>query len=142
MKAKEKRTPVMSRNVHLIIYILSCVLIAGVIVMLVLQAAGVFTLTDDLRYPCSFRLATGLYCPGCGGSHALTSLLSGRIIDSFLAHPFVLYLIACALIDAILGTIALIRRRELPKFRPVYAYVGIGIIFGQWIIKNIILLLG
>ena len=128
------------RPVDRLIYILSCVLTGGVFLMFLLQAAGVFTLTDDLRFPCAFRRATGLYCPGCGGSHALTSLLRGDIFDSILSHPFVPYLIGCALIDVILGTVALIRRRQLPRFRPIYAYIGIAILMIQWIIKNILLL--
>ncbi len=130
------------KHVDTLIYGLSCLLIGGLLVMLVLQLTGHFTLTDDLRFPCGFRLATGLFCPGCGGSHALTAMLSGRIFDSILAHPFVPYLTACALIDVILGTSARIRHRSVPKFRPVYAYIGIALIFGQWIIKNILLLLG
>ncbi|MEE3468001.1 MAG: DUF2752 domain-containing protein [Eubacterium sp.] len=124
-----------------LIYGLSCLLIAGLIVMCVLQFTGRFSLTDDLHYPCAFRRATGLYCPGCGGSHALTAMLSGHLIDSFLAHPFVLYLTGCALVDVIGGTIALIRHRALPRFRPLYAYIGIAILLLQWIVKNILLLL-
>ena len=41
--------------------------------------------------PCLFHLATGYYCPGCGGTRAITSLLHGQILNSFLYHPVVLY---------------------------------------------------
>ena len=39
--------------------------------------------------PCLFHLATGYYCPGCGGTRAITSLLHGQILNSFLYHPVV-----------------------------------------------------
>ena len=41
--------------------------------------------------PCLFHLATGYYCPGCGGTRAITALLHGQILNSFLYHPVVLY---------------------------------------------------
>lgn len=36
-------------------------------------------------------MATGYYCPGCGGTRAITALLHGRLLSSFLYHPVVLY---------------------------------------------------
>lgn len=41
--------------------------------------------------PCLFHLTTGYYCPGCGGTRAITALLRGRLLSSFLYHPVVLY---------------------------------------------------
>ena len=46
------------------------------------------------------------------------------------------------LVEVILGTLALIRHLDLPRFRPIYAYIGVALIFIQWIIKNILLLAG
>lgn len=43
------------------------------------------------RYPCLFHLATGYYCPGCGGTRAIAALLHGQLFRSFLYHPVVLY---------------------------------------------------
>lgn len=110
--------------------------------MFLLQVTGIFTLTDDLRYPCAFRLATGLFCPGCGGSHALTALLGGRVFDSILAHPFVPYIIGLSLAKVICGTRRRLRHEEAPRFRPLWLYIGVGILMGQWILKNVLLLIG
>ena len=125
-----------------ILYVFSWVIVGCVLVLFVLQVSGVFTLTDDLRYPCGFRLATGLFCPGCGGSHALTALLGGRIFDSILAHPFVPYIITLCLIKTIRGTHQRLRHLDPPPFRPIFLYIGIIILIGQWIVKNALLLLG
>ena len=40
---------------------------------------------------CTFYAVTGLYCPGCGGTRAVYSLLHGKIIKSLYFHPIVLY---------------------------------------------------
>lgn len=45
----------------------------------------------NLNFPCLFHLATGYYCPGCGGTRAIASLLHGQLFCSFLYHPVILY---------------------------------------------------
>ena len=46
---------------------------------------------DKLMVPCIFYSAFGLYCPGCGGTRAVSALLHGQILTSFICHPLVLY---------------------------------------------------
>lgn len=48
----------------------------------------------DLVPGCLLYRLTGLYCPGCGGTRALESLLGGHPIRSFLYHPAIDY-VAC-----------------------------------------------
>ena len=45
----------------------------------------------NLNFPCLFHLVTGYYCPGCGGTRAIASLLHGQLFRSFLYHPVILY---------------------------------------------------
>ena len=45
-----------------IFYIMGLVLLGGLVMVEILAAAGVLTLTD-LGFSCSFLSATGLYCP-------------------------------------------------------------------------------
>jgi hypothetical protein len=35
------------------------------------------------RIPCVFRLCTGLQCPGCGTTRALTALIKGDFVAAF-----------------------------------------------------------
>ena len=125
-----------------IFYILSLIVLGGFIVMFVLQHIGIFTLTYNIEFPCGFHSVTGFYCPGCGASHSLTSLIELHIIDSILYNPFVPYVFMCALIYASANTVALITKKHYLHFRMLYAYIGIGILLGQWIIKNILILIG
>lgn len=46
---------------------------------------------------CVFHKLTGLYCPGCGGTRAVKSLLHGNVVASFLYHPFVVYSVVAAI---------------------------------------------
>ncbi len=42
--------------------------------------------------PCTFRLFTGLLCPGCGNTHAVLALLEGNVLTSLFYNPFPLCL--------------------------------------------------
>ncbi len=124
-----------------IFYIIGLVLFGGLILTAILQAADILTLTD-LDMPCSFRSVTGLYCPGCGGTHAVCSLAKGHILQSFREHPFVPYTALCFLIYLVWNTIATIeggRKFRFFHFHTAYVYIGIAILLIQWIVKNIML---
>ena len=125
-----------------VFYILSLIALGVFFIMAVLQYTGIFRLTYNIEYPCGFRLVTGFYCPGCGASHSLTSLIDLHFIDCFLYNPFVPYVLLCALIYALVNSVALIRKKNYLSFRMLYIYIGLGILFGQWIIKNVLLLFG
>ena len=54
-----------------------------------------------LHLPCLFRVMTGLYCPGCGGTRAVQYLLQGRLLLSLRYHPLVLYALLAVAVEAI-----------------------------------------
>jgi len=94
------------------------------------------------QMPCVLQELTGLYCPGCGGTRAAKALLKGDLISSFLYHPFVLY---CVLLACLFCAAHLIyRKTKNPKYRlhfdNKYAYIGIGIIVVNFLIKNYLLI--
>ncbi len=142
-----------------IFYIIGLVILGGLIAVSLLQLAD-FSVLTAAPFPCSFHLATGLYCPGCGGTHAVYALLSGNILQSIRLNAFVPYTALCFLLFILWNTAATLarsangrpgesknslqtkRRTSLPffHFRPVYAYIGIGILLSQWILKNICIL--
>lgn len=93
-------------------------------------------------YPnCYVRERIGLYCPGCGGTRAFMYFLHGHFLQSFFAHPIVLYtavVYVCFMINMILVGHFHMKIKEM-NILP-YIYVGIGIILVQWIVKNVCLI--
>ena len=93
------------------------------------------------QMPCLFQELTGLYCPGCGGTRAAKAMLKGDMISSFLYHPLVLYCVLVAVIFAV--SFLIYRKTKNPKFRlhfdNKYAYIGIGIIVINFVVKNYLL---
>jgi hypothetical protein len=90
------------------------------------------------QMPCVFQELTGLYCPGCGGTRALKALLKGDVITSILYHPLTLYVVFVAVLFAF--SYLIYAKTKNPKFRlhfdNKYAYIGIGIIVINFVIKN------
>lgn len=114
-----------------------------VIAAIVVSAAAVFQCftgmyLTDLWGECVLLEKYQIYCPGCGGTRAIKELLRRHFIKSFWYHPFVLY--AVLISGVFLGSngmyhIKLTKSRFL--LRPIYFYLGLGIILGQFILKNI-----
>ncbi len=90
---------------------------------------------------CRFLAVTGFYCPGCGCTRAVRSILHGHFLLSFLYNPAVLYGVVLWLLyegSHILELLHVPHIRGM-KFRYGYIYAGIVILLGNWIIKNIIM---
>ena len=67
-------------------YIIGWCLLAAIGLYIIIQK---FAGKEALSWPCLFRMWTGWYCPGCGGTRAMRALLSGRFFTSFFCHPVV-----------------------------------------------------
>lgn len=124
-------------------YIFGWLLYALLAIIAFFQKTDIFRLTDIPAH-CSFRQVTGLYCPGCGGTHAIMSLAAGHFIHSLFEHPLVLYTASCFAVFLLWNTACLVAEKihctpHFVHFRFIYVYIGIGIIFLQWIVKNILL---
>ena len=118
--------------------LLGCILI-GIITLSVLRIVGA-SLQDflfTLIPPCIFREYLGIYCPGCGGVRSVVSLIHGDFVQSFIYHPFVIYAAVMLILFIVLSTVSLISKGKvkMPELRPVYIYIGIAVIFIQWIVK-------
>ena len=67
--------------------------------------------TEELTR-CTFRLNTGLPCPGCGGTRAFILFFQGEFFLSFCYHPAVLTLAVCYLHFIILYLYRRFRRNK------------------------------
>lgn len=88
---------------------------------------------------CEFFAVTGLYCPGCGGTRAVKSLLRGDLIRSFLYHPFVMYFTVGYTVFMVYEFC----KKHFNFFRKVFPVevvicVGVGVLLLQWIVKVIL----
>ncbi len=127
-------------------YIISLVLIGGLVLLALLQASGVLLLTD-LGFPCSFRSVTGYFCPGCGGTHAVCALAAGNLAACAKEHVFVLYTAVGLSAYVLWNTLAILAKKrggvKIPvmHFHTAYIYIGIAVVLIQWIVKNIVLVI-
>lgn len=92
--------------------------------------------------PCGLKTYFHLYCPGCGGTHAVYSLLHLQIIKSLQYNPLVLYMVICAFYYWLKFLICLIRQQGDAKF-----YIHLGSLWGflillivHTIIRNVLLI--
>ena len=65
---------------------------------------------------CLFRALSGLPCPGCGLTRALSSLLDGRAAAAFAYHPFVFILLPLFVIAAAHNFLPAGLRQRLAEF--------------------------
>ncbi|MDR0922738.1 MAG: DUF2752 domain-containing protein [Hungatella sp.] len=91
--------------------------------------------------PCLFHSLTGLYCPGCGGTRAVRSLLQGDLRMSFQYHPLVLYAVFALFLELFLWAFAKGRRNPLEyrKRARILILAGAAITAVNWIFKNYML---
>lgn len=135
----ELSSPAFSRTVF---YILSALSILGILAVGIVHITGVNLDNSLPEIPCSFRTATGLYCPGCGGTRAFLAILNLNFVESFLFHPVLLIsliIIIVFIISHILNILSKDKIRAM-RIKPVFFFIVIGIILLQWIIKNMHLL--
>ena len=92
--------------------------------------------------PCMFHKATGLYCPGCGGTRAVLALLEGQILQSFFYHPIVVCSAALYLWFMLSHTVEHLSGRRLKiglPYRNAYLYAALAVIVINTAVKNIAL---
>lgn len=91
--------------------------------------------------PCIFRLLTGLYCPGCGGTRAVRYLLKGQLQNSIQYHPLILYAAVLLLAECAGAGLAKVTgrpRKSLGHVKLLIA-VAVGIVLINWCWKNYML---
>lgn len=87
----------------------------------------------------------GIYCPGCGCTRALTYLFQGDILKSLYYNPTVLYTVIVLTIYISTTTMAKLLKKNdskyVLKYKPVLIYIGIFILIGTCIVKNLLKLI-
>lgn len=97
-------------------------------------------LTQLWPYPCLMLTVFGVYCPGCGGTRAMESLLQGDLWQSLVYHPLVFYVAVLTMYYMISHMLKLVTKGKCKamQFRPAYLFIMLVILLVQWIGKNVL----
>ncbi|MCC8167769.1 MAG: DUF2752 domain-containing protein [Clostridiales bacterium] len=117
-----------------------CLIGTFALLMTVLKVSGLRL--SEIIPPCIFHFLTGYYCPGCGGTRAIIALVHGQLLKSFMYHPFVAYIAVLGgwfMISQTIERISGYRIRIGLHYRNIYVWITLILIFGNWIIKNLVL---
>ena len=118
----------------------------GKIVLVLMIAVAIFMKTDfGYRFfmeggGCAFEKATGIICPGCGGTRAAYALLNFKFIQAFIYHPALVY----AIIAYSVFMVKCFINKHFGLFYMKYnrlmlaIYTGIALIIVQWIVKVVL----
>lgn len=92
--------------------------------------------------PCSFNALTHYYCPGCGATRAVVSMIHGDFIRSLFYHPFILYTAVVGGWFMLSQTVDRLTHHRIPiglHYRNIYLWIALGLIFANWILKDVVL---
>lgn len=123
-------------------YILGWGILAIVWFIWLLQRVLGFSLLHYLT-PCMFYAITGIYCPGCGGTRAVLTLLEGNMVTSLLYHPLVPYTAVICAWFMISHTIEVLARGKIKigmHYSNAYLWIALVLVVLNVIVKNIFML--
>ena len=90
---------------------------------------------------CPIYTHLGIFCPACGGTRAIISLLNFDIISSISFNPIIIYTLVFSLLYLITETINIVFQKNININAKLLLKIGIFILFANCIIKNIVFLL-
>lgn len=138
---KDKNTE--SIKINNTLYKLGIVLILLALLFYILIKINRVNLVN-IVIPCLINKVTGYYCPGCGSTRALQSLINGKILQSLRYHPVVFYGIVLFLWYMFTNTIQKISKGRFMigmNYKDTYIWIGFGIMIINFLFKNISILL-
>lgn len=101
-----------------------------------------FYLKDYFFIPsCPIYTHLGIYCPACGGTRAVISLLNIDLLSSIIFNPIVIYTLFFSTLYIITELINIIFHKKININFKIIIKIGIILLFVNCIIKNILILL-
>lgn len=91
--------------------------------------------------PCPIYTHLGIYCPACGGTRAVISLLNIDLLSSIIFNPIVIYTLFFSTLYIITELINIIFHKRININFKIIIKIGIILLFVNCIIKNIFIIL-
>lgn len=117
--------------------------------LLLIPLAACFYLYAASHYPqfftpCILKTVFHLYCPGCGGTHAVFYLLHFQLLKSLLANPLVLYGAIVLLYYWIRFFICLIQKkgRGIYRMNLSFLWILLFLLAALLLLRNLLLVTG
>lgn len=89
--------------------------------------------------PCFCDKYLGFYCPGCGGTRAMTLLLHGYVLKSLWYHPLVVYTVCifgAFMLSQATARLTGYRYFKGLRFHNWYLYGALAVVMINFIVKN------
>ena len=92
-----------------------------------------------IHFQCPFHLLTGYYCPGCGSSRGLYSLMHGNIIEAMRNNLLMVISLPYLIYSFVLFSYKEISGKELKRIfiKPYYIWLLLAFILLFWVLRNI-----
>lgn len=122
-----------------------CLFILGNVFLVLCFIVGcsivVFDLPIGAKGDCVFHRLTGLYCMGCGGTRSLLAYIHGHFITSMKYNVFTTYGLTLFLVFMGSHYARVLTRGRIKglHFKMRYIVIGILLLLGQFILRNIML---
>ncbi|MCI8506453.1 MAG: DUF2752 domain-containing protein [Lachnospiraceae bacterium] len=90
-------------------------------------------------FACPIYSLTGLFCPGCGGTRAFRLLFRGKLWQSALCHPLVLYGLTLFFLFMGSHTLKIFTRGKIKGFayRHIYIKIAVAFLILNVLVKNL-----
>jgi len=117
-------------------------ILIGVPLVIIGGATALFFLnpSEHSFFPkCSFYVATGFSCPGCGSTRALFHLTHGNVLEALRLNPGLMALITLGITDYFRFVVSVIRGNPFQtlfgKLKLLGALMGVMLVYG--VIRNL-----
>ena len=97
---------------------------------------------ENTGYTCVVYRLFGIYCPGCGGTRAVSALLRGHFLAATWYHPLVTYTAVIFGGFMLSQTLARLQVGRIQgwRFHEWHLYGAVAVMIVNFIVKNILLL--
>ena len=103
-----------------------------IILIIILVFFFILLLSHEIK--CLFNEITGLYCPGCGITRMIISILKSEFYQAFRYNPFLFTLLV---IYSLYAIISIVRYRKVKPLKNKYVVVLLILTFLFGILRNI-----